>query len=1182
MKKLLSAVLALAMTVGLVNGMVITASAADSVTYKSHEVLIGAPNQLGDKNVSIALKPNTTSPTYTQYYIKPNQKISGAYSIGNVTAGETVSASITYKEDGNTAVFDYSLYVLPDDKYNSLYGTTSYWSNFRETYSDYLISGQEKLLTDNTKTQRTSTITVTPSKGGHLVACIYGDGTTSLINSKLYLYNFTVTGSTAPTETEVPTASPTVKPTEAPTASPTAKPIVTQPPVEGSVWAEKWIYDFNEFTTADSYSNSNMGTLPGTQAPSITYYNGTITSASGMYGRASSDYHLALKSSTSGESARIFHNIDNVDAPVDNMIAELDVAFTTTTETRYINSYRTTASMNGMVFSADGRIGYYDSANKIQYFKDEEGNDLTYSAKEWYHIANKFDFKNLTITYYLDGNNLGTVIPPNAVAMSKLTEICYKGTSNRTNPGTTYFDNFRISQEQASYVTSKVTSPESRTYLAGTPIKFEGYSKNASGDVAQVVFEIDDEQVYVTENSTYSFTKSDIAPGHHKLVVTAISSDGMTGTSEEINFTVSNYAMPTVYADGMVLQRNKPIMIGGAGIDGRTVTACVNGSSASATVSGGRFTITLPGQAAAKSTKLVLESEGVKTEYNVAIGEVVLCNGQSNMAYYLSQFSSLQPLSDKDYEDIHLYKQTITKSSQPQTDIPTGRWTAATQTEAVYFSAFGFGTGVKLYKALGENVPVGLVFAAEGGTGIQQWVANGVLATDPDTAVIATNSTDYNCMVAPLTKSYTIGHVVWYQGEANTNQNQSYEKALTKYIDSLRADWNDEDITFTIIQLPIFDYAVSYKNNVRTATEVRAAEWNVSERLNKVATVVTIDSGEKANIHPNDKLPLVERASNAIMHFINPTDSSIIYKSPSYASNTVEGDSMTITFKDIAGGLKTKDGEAPRGFKVAGDDNNFVDAAATLAGNTVVIDISGISGTAKVRYAWEDCPALGSDNKTTTLNLVGGTGLPVAPFRTDNDRYMFKVNSDGSYGEAVNFTPMVRNITAGNIRQGKAAIVVNARDYDDEITAVEVFVDGSSIGKAIKTADDEYTIEWVDATAGHHEVHAIATDTLGTNSTQQHETLGTRKVNPIKYIIVFGEVAENKLVYKDGVLSGTAAGLAGTVYLAQYNEAGIPVSVTLVELSETVNTEIEKLTDNIKIFVWDQTQKPVDIQTVVE
>lgn len=1108
MKRIISAFLGFAMTIGVMTN-VITAKA--ETTYKSYEVLFGTPTQLGNSNVSIALKPNTTSPTYTQYYLKANTSICGAYDLGTVTAGEDVSVTITYKEDGNTATFEYSLYVLPDDEYNGLVGNTEYWSDFDETYSSYIVSEKEILLTDNTKTERTHTISIQPDNVGHLAACIKGSGSTT--NSKLYLYDFEVSGGSTSVETPAPTEdtateTPTEESASTPTPTPTVKPIVTQPPVEGGVWAEKWGYDFNEFTITDTYDKTNNEELPGTQAPSITYYNGTITSAVGMYNREADDYHLSLTSSTSGESARIFHNIENLDEPVDNLVSELDVAFSTTTETRYINSYRTTASMNGMVFSADGRIGYYDSGSTIQYFKDENGDDLKYSAEEWYNIAVKFDFVNQTITYYLDGSNLGTVTPPNAVAMSKVSEICFKGLPNKNDPGTVYFDNFKIYQEQASYVTSFVSSPKSRTYLAGESITFEGYAKNAIGDIAQIIFNIDDEQAYVTEDSTYSFTKSDITPGHHKLVVTAVSSDGVTGSSDEIEFVVANYAMPTVYSDGMILQRNKPIKIGGTGINGKTITASINGSSASATVSDGRFEIILPEQSAVKSTELTIESDGVTASYNTAIGEVILCNGQSNMAYYLSQFSSLQPLSDKDYEDIHLFKQDITKSSTPQTDIPTGYWVSATQVEAIYFSAFGFGTGVKLYKALDEEIPIGLVSAAEGGTGIQQWIANDVLATDPDTSVIKTNSTDYNCMVAPLTKSYTVGHVIWYQGEANTNMNQSYEKALTKYIDSLRDDWDDENITFTIIQLPIYDYASAYKSNVRTATEVRAAQWNVSERLNNVATVVAIDTGDATGIHPNDKLPLVERTSTAIMRFINPTDESIIYKSPSYASYTLDDDTMTIMFKDVADGLKTNDGEAPRGFKIAGDDNDFVDAEVTLEGNTIIVDTSAVTGTPKVRYAWEDCPVLGSDNKTTTLNLVNSAGLPMAPFRTDNERYMFKVNSDGTFGDAVNFTPMVRKITSGYIINGTAPIIINARDYDDEITQVEVFVDGTSIGTAEKIGDAEYKILWDTATAGEHEIYAIATDSLGTTSIKRDSTLGTNSVSPVKYSNSFEVGAE--------------------------------------------------------------------------
>ena len=891
--------------------------------------------------------------------------------------------------------------------------------------------------------------------------------------------------------TALPTASPT--PTPSPTSTPTAKPIVTQPPSEGTVWAEKWSYNFNEFTSTDTYSSSNKLTLPGEKAPSITFYKGTITCAEGLFGKSEGDYHLALTSSTSGESARIFHDISNLDAPVNNLIAEMDMAFSTTTETRYLASYRTTGSMNGMVFSADGRVGYYDSSNKIQYF---EG--LTYKADKWYHIAVKYDFINKTISYYLDDEYLGTVTPPNAAAMTTVSEICYKGIPNKNDPGTTYMDNFKISQEQESYITSVLTSPVSRTYLRDTEITFTGYAKDSTGaGIERTEFYVDGEMVHSTESDTYSFTKK-IEPGNHTLIARSINRDGFTGDSKTVNFTVAGYDLPTVYSDGMVLQRNKPVKIAGKGINGTMVTASVQGRSASAKVEDGNFEITLPSLSASKSETLKVEADGIEKTYNVAIGEVILLNGQSNIAYNLSQFTQLRDHYTEDRKDIHLFKQDSVSLNTPQTDIPSGRWVPGTISEATYFSGFGFGTAVDLYKALGEDVPIGLIYAAIGGTNINTWVKNGAYTTDPDLAAINTNSKAYNQMVAPLT-AYTIGHVIWYQGEANTYINQNYEKALTKYIDSLREDFNDESIDFTIIQLPIYNYTTAYKTVQRTATEVRAAEWNVSERLDNVATIVAIDTGDAGGIHPNDKLTIIPRVVKALLHFIDPDDDSIIYKSPSYKAYTQDGSTMTITFKDVAGGLTTKDGAAPKGFKIAGDDNNFVDADVTLKDNTIIIDTSSVTGTPKVRYAWEDCPALGADNKTTTLNLVNSEGLPMAPFRTDTDRYQFKVVSATELGDPVNFAPMIRKVTADS----SGVITVNARDYDDEIATVEVFVDNNSIGMAEKVSDDEYEITWNSATEGTHEVYAIATDTLGTTSTKQHESLGTRTTAPVKYSIVF-------------------------------------------------------------------------------
>ncbi len=1104
MKRLISAVTAFAVTASMMTGMILAKADSTRVEAEADGVALMTTSNSGNSKI-IKQAPGIV------WYIQPkNEAKATLFRVAkDVKAEDPVSVTIhlSSQQTVNTS-FEYGMFIGNDIALTSV-KQSDVKAKFDE--SDLIGGMQVHNLNNSNSDVALDPLSGTAGADGDLYVYI-GCGKTEddiVIDTKVQFtvdyFDVSLNGEAVipdrPTPTpDEPTITPggaTAAPTIPPTPTPTAKPLVTQPPSEGTVWAQKWSYDFNEFTSEDTYSSSNKLTLPGDKVPNVAFYAGTITSAQGLFGREPGDYHLALKSSTSGESARIFHDITGLDSPVDNLIAEMDIAFTTTTEPHYIASYRTTASMNGMVFSADGRVGYYDSGNRIEYFEN-----VIYEANKWYHVAVKFDFINQTISYYLDNEYLGTVTPPNAPAMTSTSEICYKGGSHKTNPGTVYMDNFKISQEQKSYVTSVLTSPSDRTYLSGSPITVAGYAKDSTGSgIEKTEFYIDGSTTRYETNDTYSFTLNDVKPGNHTIMARAINKDGTTGDSKTVNFTVADYELASMYSDGMVLQRNKPIKIAGRGVEGADVTVSIQGRSASAEVRDGRFEIMLPPLSASKSETLKIESGGVQKTYDVSVGEVILLNGQSNIAYSLSQFSQLSGHYNKDYENIHLFKQDSVSGNNPQTDIPSGRWVPAILRETTYFSGFGLGVAVDLQEAIGEDIPIGLIFAAIGGTNINTWVKNGAYTTDPDLAAINTGSKAYNTMVAPFT-AFTIGHVIWYQGEANTHINQSYEKALTRYIDSLREDFNDESIDFTIIQLPIYNYASAYKTVQRTATEVRAAEWNVSERLNNVVTVVAIDTGDAGGIHPNDKLTVIPRVVKALRHFIDPDDASIIYKSPSYDSFVQDGNTMTIKFKDVAKGLSTKDGEAPKGFKIAGNDNVFEDVTARLEGDTIVIDTSSVSGTPKVRYAWEDCPALGTNNKTTTLNLVNSEGLPMAPFRTDTDRYQFKVLSATELGDPVNFTPMIRKITADALNNGSAVITVNARDYDDEIKTVEVFVDDTSIGMAEKVSDAEYEITWSDAEEGVHEVYAIATDTLGTTSTKQHESMGTRTVEPVKYSIV--------------------------------------------------------------------------------
>lgn len=233
MRKIISYAAAISLMMGLTSG--ITVNAADDISViHAYDSLVGAPKQIGNNNVSITLKPSETAPSYVQYYIKPGNSIYGAYNLGRVQNGNTKTAKITYKEDGNTASFTYSLYVLPEDEYKQLEESVDYWTNFDSTYAEFIVSDVTAMSTDNQKTEKVSEISVDIESDGYLIACINGNGAKS--NSKLYLYDFEISDGESSTDqptaapTEKPTAVPTEKPTEKPTVSPTEAPAVTETP----------------------------------------------------------------------------------------------------------------------------------------------------------------------------------------------------------------------------------------------------------------------------------------------------------------------------------------------------------------------------------------------------------------------------------------------------------------------------------------------------------------------------------------------------------------------------------------------------------------------------------------------------------------------------------------------------------------------------------------------------------------------------------------------------------------------------------------------------------------------------------------------------------------------------------------------------------------------------------------
>jgi len=144
--------------------------------------------------------------------------------------------------------------------------------------------------------------------------------------------------------------------------------------------------------------------------------------------------------------------------------------------------------------------------------------------------------------------------------------------------------------------------------------------------------------------------------------------------------------------------------------------------------------------------------------------------------------------------------------------------------------------------------------------------------------------------------------------------------------------------------------------------------------LPKTGQAMAIDIGQAEDIHPKNKQDVGYRlALNALKVAY---DKPVVNSGPSYKSLTVENGKIRLTFDNTGSGLKAKDKYGyVKGFAIAGADQKFYWANASIENNTVVVWSDNLSSPVAVRYAWADNP--------DDANLYNVEGLPAVPFRTD-------------------------------------------------------------------------------------------------------------------------------------------------------------------------------------------------------
>lgn len=192
----------------------------------------------------------------------------------------------------------------------------------------------------------------------------------------------------------------------------------------------------------------------------------------------------------------------------------------------------------------------------------------------------------------------------------------------------------------------------------------------------------------------------------------------------------SDLTMPALFDNDMVLQRDKAIPVWGWGTPSDTVTVEFAGTKQETTVKpDGSWQLALPAQAPGVGQVFSVSSRDVTLVYrNVAVGDVWICSGQSNMARKVTEANNAaEEMEHANYPQIRLFFQDYTTAIRPQ-DRNGGQWKVCTPETVGGFSAVGYYFGRELHRDL--HVPIGLIYAGWGGTPGQAWVSAEALRRD--------------------------------------------------------------------------------------------------------------------------------------------------------------------------------------------------------------------------------------------------------------------------------------------------------------------------------------------------------------------------------------------------------------------------------------------------------------------
>lgn len=468
------------------------------------------------------------------------------------------------------------------------------------------------------------------------------------------------------------------------------------------------------------------------------------------------------------------------------------------------------------------------------------------------------------------------------------------------------------------------------------------------------------------------------------------------------------FKLASVFSDNMVLQRNQPIPVYGTANGGDVVEISFNQQKKKAiTDKYGKWKISFPAMTHGGPYEMNIScNEKNIALKNILIGDVWFCSGQSNMAFQLQdsengkqeikkaiQNSNLRLLNFKAIKETdNTAWDSLSLEKTNRLEFFSGNWTNCDSLTAKDFSAIAYYFGKNI--AFEENVPVGLIQLAVGGSPIESWIDRYTLEHDDKVVDLLTNwrksdfimpwvreRAELNLKNAanpkqrhPYAPAYNfeagikvftqfpIKGVIWYQGESNAHNIELYEHLMPLMVKSWRKAW-DFDFPFYYVQLSGIDRP--------SWPAFREAQNGMQKTISNSGMAVSMDYGDLTNVHPIRKKEVADRLALLALRYTY--GKSVIANGPSALKAIIKKELITISFA-FAKKLASADNKELVGFELVTDKGKHIKTKAEIIRNKVTIRIPKGENITTVLYAWEPF---------TRANLVNEAGLPCSTFRLE-------------------------------------------------------------------------------------------------------------------------------------------------------------------------------------------------------